>query len=209
MQFVVAIVQHIKQIQPVSTNRLSIKIPASAIRELEDVARMDWSEGITLTELINWINTVVARFKPDGIGGDSRAGAEFTPRTFRHYQTLGCIDEPRKVGKRALYEFRHYLQGMVIRKLLWERVSSGDIALLMANRTTEQLKHLLLEGVEVIPKSSYGEDLQASKKQESWKRSSVFPGLEIHLRDDIPKPRRAELDQWLEQIRAVITASFR
>jgi hypothetical protein len=97
---------------------------------------------------------------------------------------------------------------MVIRKLLWERVSSGDIALLMANRTTEQLKHLLLEGIEIIPKSPYGDNPQPSKPQ-SWKRTEVFPGLEIHLRNDIPKPRRAELDQWLEQIRSAITASFR
>ena len=193
---------------PVSTNRLSIKIPASAVRELEDVSRMDWSDGIALPELLHWINTVVARFRPDGIGGDSRAGAEFTPRTFRHYQTLGCIDEPGKDGKRAIYRFRHYLQGLVIRKLLWENIPSADISRLMAGRTTEQLKRLLLDGVEIIPKSSPAEP-QPSRQPESWKRTTVLPGLEIHLRDDLPKPRRAELDQWLEQIRAAITASFR
>ena len=67
----------------------AIRIPASAIREFEQVEGMDWSEGLSLPALLEWINEVTARFRPDEIGADSRASQEFSPRTFRHYQTLG------------------------------------------------------------------------------------------------------------------------
>lgn len=93
---------------------------------------MDWSEGVTLPELLDWINGVAARFRPDDVGADSRAGEEFTPRTFRHYQTLGCIDAPDRVGKRAVYRFRQYVQALLLRRLIWERLPSERIATIMS-----------------------------------------------------------------------------
>ncbi len=180
-------------------NHPPIRIPAAAIRELEQVEQMDWSDGVSLTDLLEWINSVVARFRPDEIGADSRASQEFSPRTFRHYQTLGCIDAPERVGKQVVYRFRHYLQGLLIRKLLWERVPSEKIATLMAGRTTADYKSLLFEGIQIVARPSDSPNALAAAPQaaEAWKRIVVVPGVELHLRSDLPKPRPAELKQWL------------
>lgn len=178
----------------------TIRIPAAAIRELEQVEQMDLAEGILLADLLEWINTVVARFRPDEIGEDSRASGEFTARTFRHYQTLGCIDAPQRVGRQVYYGFRHYMQGLVIRKLLWERVPSDRIAALMAGRTTPQLKQLLLEGVEIIPKHAAAAADPMPSAPEAWRRITIVPGLEIHLRGDLPKPKPSELNRLLTLI---------
>ena len=53
---------------------------------------------------------------------DSRVKRTFTDRSFRHYTTLGCIDPPEKDGRRSVYGFRHLVQALVVRRLLWDRV---------------------------------------------------------------------------------------
>ena len=191
-----------------TTTHPAIRIPAAAIRELEEVERSDWTDGIPLTLLLEWINAVVARFRPDDIGDDSRASQEFSPRTFRHYQTLGCIDAPERAGKQVVYRFRHYLQGLLIRKLLWERVPSEKIATLMAGRTTAEYKQLLFQGIQIIarpskPSGSSGTSA-GPRVAEAWKRVVVVPGVELHLRGDLPKPKPAELKQWLSLLETAL-----
>jgi DNA-binding transcriptional MerR regulator len=185
----------------VSAKRPAIRIPASAVGEFELVENMDWAEGLSLAELLDWINAVAARFRPGEIGAESRASREFTPRTFRHYQTLGCIDAPERAGKRVLYGFRHYVQALLLRKLLWERVPSEKIAALMSGRGTEEIKRLLFDGIEIVarhPDAAAGAGGSgAPETAESWKRIGVVPGVELHLRGDLPKPKAAELKQWL------------
>ena len=188
-----------------STKRPAIRIPASAIREFEEVERMDWSEGISLNDLLEWINAVAARFRPDEIGVTSRASQEFSPRTFRHYQTLGCIDAPERVGKQAVYRFRHYVQALLLRKLIWERVPSEKITALMAGRSTAETKQLLFEGIEIVArKSRDGESAAASTTGEAWKRIGIAPGIELHLRGDLPKPKPAELKQIIARLETAL-----
>jgi len=190
----------------VTTNHPAIRIPAAAVRELEQVEQMDWTDGVSLMDLLEWINMVVARFRPGDIGEDSRASLEFSPRTFRHYQTLGCIDAPERAGKQVVYRFRHYLQGLLIRKLLWERVPSEKIAILMAGRTTAEYKQLLFKGIEIIARQTKGagEIPTAPAAAEYWKRIGVVPGVELYLRGDLPKPKPAELKQWLSLLETAL-----
>lgn len=177
----------------------AIRIPASAIREFEQVEGMDWSEGLSLPALLEWINEVTARFRPDEIGADSRASQEFSPRTFRHYQTLGCIDAPERSGKQAVYRFRHYVQALLLRKLLWERVPSEKIAALMSGRSTAETKQLLFDGIEIVARQAGGAGGAsiAPATGEAWKRVGIVPGIELHLRGDLRKPKPAELKQIL------------
>jgi DNA-binding transcriptional MerR regulator len=177
----------------------AIRIPASAVREFEQVEGMDWSEGLSLPALLEWINEVTARFRPDEIGADSRASQEFSPRTFRHYQTLGCIDAPERSGKQAVYRFRHYVQALLLRKLLWERVPSEKIAVLMAGRSTAETKQLLFDGIEIVARQAgaVGGASAAQAMGEVWKRIGIAPGIELHLRGDLRKPKPAELKQIL------------
>jgi DNA-binding transcriptional MerR regulator len=158
---------------------------------------MDWSEGLSLPALLEWINEVTARFRPDEIGDDSRASQEFSPRTFRHYQTLGCIDAPERSGKQAVYRFRHYVQALLLRKLLWERVPSEQIAALMADRSTAETQQLLFDGIEIVARQAAGVGgaSTAPAAGEAWKRVGIAPGIELHLRGDLRKPKPAELAQ--------------
>jgi len=181
------------------SQRSSIRIPASAVREFEEVEDMDWSEGLALDDLIEWVNDVAARFRPSDIGEDSRASGEFSPRSFRHYQTLGCIDPPERAGKEVRYLFRHYVQALLLRKLLWERVPSERITELIAGRSTAETKQLLFEGIEIVAR--HGE---AEEEVESWKRIRVTAGVELHVRHDLPKPRPKELKKLLAHLETAL-----
>jgi DNA-binding transcriptional MerR regulator len=185
----------------------SIRIPESAVREFDEIERMDWSEGVTLPNLLDWINGVAARFRPDD-GGDSRVGEALTPRTFRHYQTLGCIDAPDRVGKHAVYRFRQYVQALLLRKLIWERLPSDRIAAIMSGRSTDELKRLLFVGVELVPRHPHASGEWQGTDPVTWERIGVVPGLELHVRADLPKPRPREMNEWLIRLEAALRKHF-
>ena len=188
--------------------RTGIRIPESALREFDTIGRMDWSEGVALPTLLGWINGVAARFRPDEVGADSRASQEFTPRTFRHYQTLRCIDAPDRVGKRAVYRFRQYVQALLLRKLIWERLPSERIATVMSGRSTGELKRLLFEGIEVVPRHAEATRQPQSAEAVTWNRISVVPGVELHIRADLARPRPREVNEWLARLEAALRKRF-
>jgi hypothetical protein len=178
-----------------------IRVPESVLSELDAVEAMDWSEGISLDDLIGWINEVVARFRPEEVGESTRAVEEFTPRSFRHYQTLGCIDRPGRSGRKAAYGFRHYLQGLLVRKLLWERVPSDQITAVMRGRTDADYKRILFEGVELVSMGQGGGDHGGSR---TWTRTEVAPGVELHTLTDMGTLGDEEVDRVLEKVREVL-----
>ena len=182
-----------------------IRIPESALEELAVVESWDWGGGIGLDELIGWINSVAARFRPDEIDESARASQEFTARTFRHYQTLGCIDAPKRDGRRAVYGFRHYLQGLVLRKLIWERVPSERIAALMRGRTVEEYKALLLEGIEIVPGASGSVERTPLRAATTWTRLALAEGVELHLEKDRPPLSEEELAEALARVRDLLS----
>ena len=192
-----------------STHSTRIRIPESALLELEEVESWDWSEGIGLENLIGWINQVAARFRPAEIDESARASQEFSTRTFRHYQTLGCIDPPQRVGRKASYSFRHYLQGLLLRKLLWERVPSTQMVAVMRGRTVAEYKNLLFEGIEIVPSLSRDQTGAASSAESTaWARHGVGPGIELHLRSDRPPLNEEEVKNVLESVRIALAATF-
>lgn len=180
-----------------------IRIPESALEEFYAVEQMNWSGGISLETILAWVNQVAARFRPDGIGETSRASAEFTARTFRHYQTLGCIDVPDKVGRQAVYGFRHYVQALLLRKLVWERIPSEKIIAIMTGRSTAALKHLLFSGIEIVARQPDGNS-PTHNTPELWKRIEVVPGVELHIRGDLAKPKPIDLEKWLNQLESAL-----
>jgi DNA-binding transcriptional MerR regulator len=188
-----------------STKIPKIRISQEAFFEFEVVERSDWSAGVSLDSLVKWINWVAERFRPDEIGDSSRSSEDFTVRSFRHYQTLGCIDSPARVGRSARYYFRHYLQALLIRKLIWERVSSSQISRMMKERSNDELKRLLFEGVDIV--SSDGIPLLAEPPNhaiERWIRQELTPGVEIHLMEPRSKLGPEEVSRVLEKIRALL-----
>ena len=179
-----------------------IRIPESAIQELEEVEQIDWEEGVGLQDLIDWINRIVERFRPDPSDRGARSSAAFTVRSFRHYQTAGCIDAPKRAGKSVTYGFKHYLQGLVIRKLLWEKVPSEQIATIMAGRDTGELKQLLLEGIEIVAAGGGEKTNSRSTDGGTWNRVLLAPGVELHLESSSRrKLSEEEVERLLEKVR--------
>ncbi len=63
---------------------------------------------------------------------------------------------PERVGKRAKYGYRHFVQALLVRRLLWEHLSAGRIAVLMAGRSREEAKRMLFGGIEMVARQSGG-----------------------------------------------------
>jgi len=176
------------------------------VREFEKLEKAAGTEAIPLTELVKRVNRVVVHFLPGKSARDSRVSRVFTPRSFRHYQTLGCIDAPERAGKRAVYGLRHFLQALLVRKLLWERVPSERIVALMSCRSTGEIRQMLSERIEMVTRVAAGEgvSVDAPGVAETWKRVVVVPGVELHLRGDLPKPRPREVEELLVKLETAL-----
>jgi DNA-binding transcriptional MerR regulator len=161
---------------------------------------------VPLTELLDLVNEVSAQLLPVENDRDSRVSRVFTPRSFRHYQTLGCIDAPMRDGKRAVYGLRHFLQALLVRKLLWERVPSERIVALMECRSTTEIRQMLIEKIEMVTRVAVGEGVSGDAPcvAETWKRVVVVPGVELHLRGDLPKPRPREMEELLGKLETAL-----
>lgn len=179
---------------------LNIRIPETALSELDQMEKLDWGPGFGLDELVASINQIAERFLPDSPVVGVRASAAFTPRTFRHYQTMGCIDAPKRAGKSVVYGFKHYLQGLVIRKFLWEKMSSDQVAALMSGKDTAELKRLLLGGIEIVPAGGAKAD-QPPSDAGTWKRVALAPGVELHLESSRRKLSQEDVERVVRRVR--------
>lgn len=183
---------------------MPIFIPPEALKELQLLEDEPWS--VSAQELVQWVNQTAERYLPSGSEGKSkRVSDNLSLRTMRHYQTLGCIDPPVRDGRDARYGFRHYLQALLVRKMLWQRVPSEKIARLLPSRTTSDYKNLLLEDVEwlvsPVPSrspSGVGADL------ETWNRIRVMAGVELHLQEDVASLDDKRITALLERIGVVL-----
>ncbi|RYG95967.1 MAG: hypothetical protein EON58_13110, partial [Alphaproteobacteria bacterium] len=155
----------------------SSTLTPATIREFVEASQASWRVGVPLVELLARINLVAAVL----VGGGSpkapvtgRVKPIFTMRSFRHYQTLGCIDAPERTGKQADYGFRHFVQALLVRRLLWERMSSEQILALMEGRSTEVTKRMLFKGIKMSARHFVGNSGSTRLTDEGvvgiWKR---------------------------------------
>ena len=119
---------------------------------------------------------------------------------------LHGIDAPERAGKSAVYGLRHFVQSLLVRKLLWVHLPAERIATLMAGRSTEEMKGMLFEGVEMVARDGAGEGNQECGPDAVaiWKCVRVSPGVELHMRDDLPKPKPASLKKLLADLEAAL-----
>lgn len=184
-------------------------LPERALRQFEELAGANWEAGVSLSELLKRVNRVAAHLAPEDAGRDSRVKRIFTERSFRHYATLGCIEPPEKAGRRSVYRYRHFVQGLLVRKLLWQRVSSEQIISLMSGRGTEDLKRMLLGGVEMVIK---GDEDRAGLQPpdlrvvETWRRVMIAPGVELHVHAVSPRFKPAEVGLLLAKVEEALTS---
>jgi hypothetical protein len=186
------------------------------LREFEKVSSKGWGEGVPLDELLSRVNQVAAKLLPVGESVDSRISQTLVPRTFRHYQTLQCIDVPEKRGRNASYGYRHFLQALLIRRLLADGVPARRMPGLVTGNDDE-LKRLILGGVEMVMRpgggveaaarpNRYQETLRACTENSvsDWLRVALGEGIELHLSDKRPKVTLEQRRQMLKRIEELL-----
>ena len=62
---------------------------------------MNWEDGLPLLDLLDRVNRVAVKMLPEGAAPDARVSPAFSERSFRRYQTLGCIDPPERPAGNA------------------------------------------------------------------------------------------------------------
>jgi DNA-binding transcriptional MerR regulator len=183
----------------------------AGMREFERVAAKGWDVGVPLDELLARVNRVAAKLLPTADERDARISPTLVARTFRHYVTLGCIDPGRREGRRAVYGYRHFLQALLVRRLLADGVPTRSMPELVTGSGNEELRRMVLDGVEVVmrtgsEKNGSGADeqpLSASAFPEVWCRTCVAPGVELHVREDLPRLKPAERRRLIERLEQV------
>jgi DNA-binding transcriptional MerR regulator len=204
---------------PVSSSEPISNLPSSALREFTKCSKADWDGGVPLSKLLDRINRV-AECLPAGSdrpeSGTGRVSRIFTERAYRHYQTLGYVDAPEKHGRNASYGYRHFLQALLIRRLLTDGVPVRRMPELVSGNNDE-LKRMILGGVEMVlrPEGSgeaearpnrYKETLQACADNTitAWTRIALGEGIEIHLSDKRPRMPPEQRRQMLKRIEELV-----
>jgi len=182
-----------------AASRNKITIPVSALHELQELETQEWA--LSAHDIVSWVNAAVAQYLPqDESAGSGRVSQEFSLRTLRYYQTLGCIDAPQREGRAVHYGFRQYLQALLVRKLLWERMPAERISQLLKSRSTSEYKEMLLDGIEIIARASSHQvrgNKKAAQTAETWVRVSLASGLEIHLCPELADIESSEIQSLL------------
>lgn len=181
-----------------------IQIPPSALKELQQLEDDDWS--VSAENLVDWVNHTAKKYLPSKSPHKSgRVSENLSLRAMRYYQTLGCIDAPVREGRDVRYGFRHYLQALLVRKMLWQGVPAAKMASLMPSRTIAEYKKLLLEGIQlVVTPSSTRSALLAGQQSETWRRLLVCDGVELHLNKNSPRLDGKSIPELLEKIEAAL-----
>ena len=185
-------------------NRTSSPLPPAALREFTKASQAGWQDGVPLPELLTRVNRVAAGLMgsdEQAKDAEGRVSRIFTERSFRHYQTLGCIDAPEKRGRLASYGFRHFLQALLVRKLLWQRLSSEQITALLVGRTADELERMLVGGVELVARCGGDDGKQPASTlspAETWNRVRIAPGVELQLNANLPRLKPKEVKRLTE-----------
>lgn len=188
----------------------------SGLREFEKVSSKEWDAGVSLDELLARVNRVAAKLLPVGDAVDSRISQTLVPRTFRHYQTLRFIDEPERHGRNASYGYRHFLQALLIRRLLADGVPVRRMPELVSG-SVDELKRMILGGVKMVLRPEGGGEAEpqpnryqqalracAEKSVSGWLRVALGEGIEIHLSDKRPKMAPEQRRQMLKRIEELV-----
>lgn len=188
------------------------RLTGPAAEEFENVGKLDWSRGVAMAELLQRVNRVAEKLSADVATGDMRVSPVFTPRSLRHYQTQGCINAPERMGRCAAYGFHHFLQALLVRSLLWERMRLEHIVELMAGLGSADIKALLLGGMEIgscgTTKGNNALGSTVEDTTEIWKRLLVTPGIELHIRQDSRKFCAAEVERIVSLLESVIRSNL-
>lgn len=131
---------------------------------------------------------------------DARVSPAPDARTVRYYQTLGLLDKPsRYEGRRAMYDYRHLLQLLCVKRLQEEGHPLHLIQSGLAGKTTRDLEAALArledEPAPMTPPPSPRSAIMASE---------IIPGVTV-----IIDPQRVEDPESIMDLIAKSLAHYR
>ena len=183
-----------------SPKKLPITISKLAVEELDQVEKANIQ--FSMSELVEWVNAAVERFFPEANASvDKRVSNTFTVRTLRHYQTLGCLDSPEKNGRNAIYGFRHYLQALLIRKLLYLRYSPDQIRETLNAKPNKRYKEMLFSDINIAPTTrTIPSSLSSYPRSQTRTHIALSPDAELILSKS---PQRLTPDERLQLLQSL------
>lgn len=125
---------------------------------------------------------------------------DLNPRLVRYYTSQGLLDDPHRLGKYAVYTYRHLLQLLVVRKLMNEGIGISAIGQITSKKTNQELENFLKGDIklEVNPALTFLETIKNREtiasspvsvpQVNTWFHLEIIPGLELHLRSDFQYP---------------------
>ncbi len=118
-----------------------------------------------------------------------------TVRLVRYYATEGLIDKPDRLGREAMYHYKHLLQLLLARKLSDHGAMLADIKQLMAGQNETELDLKLRGPVQkLLNEMKHRRSLAMAKQAEGSLEPSLDQNKEIQL-------DRYEFDQLTYQIK--------
>jgi len=170
----------------------------------------DWSGGVAMSELLMRVNRVASKMGPLIKSPDSRVSLTFQERSFRHYQTLGCLDPGERQGRRVVYGIRHFIQALLIRRLLLEKLSADQICDALRERTTQEIRKAFLCGIGVLtPDERQMRELWEEETEQVWTRLRLSRGIELNLCHSQLALSKAGISRLVAQIRKVVEEHVR
>jgi DNA-binding transcriptional MerR regulator len=118
-----------------------------------------------------------------------------TVRLVRYYSTEGLIDKPDRLGREAMYHYKHLLQLVLARKLADHGAMLADIKQLMGGLNETELELTLRGPVEkLLNEMKHRRSLAMAKQAEESLEPSLHENKEIQI-------DRYEFDQLTYQIK--------
>lgn len=131
-------------------------------------------------------------------------------------RSWGCLSVPEKHGRNALYGRRHFLQALLVRRLLADGVPARKMPELVSG-SGDELKRMILSGVEMVMRpggggeaaarpNQYQETLRACAENSvsGWLRVALGEGIELHVCDKRPKMTPEQRRQMLKRIEELV-----
>lgn len=101
-----------------------------------------------IDEFVEVANQLLPKYLPD-IRSNTKVKEEINPRLVRHYTSEKLMDEAIRRNRYAFYNYRHLLQLLLVRRLLSDGIGIAAINDLLTSKTNEELKSLLLGGIQI------------------------------------------------------------
>jgi len=151
--------------------------------EINKLKKQYQNENFRINELLNVANNFIVHIAPEQ--PSERVSNILTERNVRYYINQGLVDRPTgKDGVSALYEYRHLLQLIALKKLQLAYIPVKRIAEILSGKNESEL-HQIISGQAIEadnqienPALSFLNTISKSQKNKKKENRSFLPSAE-------------------------------